>query len=390
MRSATRTVASTFVAFPALVVGLVLGSAERVQAGPLNPFDFASLGAFPKPGYYTFNTGGTPTMTDDFGNVVATGVVFNGIAVFDFDSINIPAVITDTATGPLPLALLSRSDAVIAGLLNGSASFNANGFPVGGAGGGAGGTYGGTATTPPNPFGGGPGGGQPGALATPAPGGGGGGYGGAGGAGANGGVPGGAGGSTYGGNLATLLQGGSGGGAAPITFGGGGGGAIELGAAGSITISGGINAEGGNALGQFGGGGGGSGGGILLAANSVLLTGSLLANGGPGNSFTSVPGSDNSAFEAGGGGGGGVISILTATNGFENQGGIIDVSGGAGGSGQPFGPGTGGGSDGTAGGDGIVTIIVSVPEPTSLVPLSTGLLLLLGVWWMRRSDRRHP
>ena len=47
MRSATRTVTSAFVAFPALFVGLVLGSAEPVHAGPLNPFDFASLGAFP-------------------------------------------------------------------------------------------------------------------------------------------------------------------------------------------------------------------------------------------------------------------------------------------------------------------------------------------------------
>jgi hypothetical protein len=384
MRSATRTVASTFVAFPALVVGLVLGSAERVQAGPLNPFDFASLGAFPTGASpYTFNTGGTPTMTDDLGNVVATGVVYNGIAVFDFNSINIPLFPgADTATGPLPLALLSRSDAVIAGGLIGSASFNANG-----PGGGAGGIYG---VLGSSPVGGGPGGGQPGVLSgLPAPGGGGGGYGGAGGAGANGELPGGAGGSTYGGNLATLLQGGSGGAAAPITSGGGGGGAIELVAAGSITVSGFIAAAGGNALPGYGGGGGGSGGGILLDANSVLLTGSLLANGGAGNPFSSVPGSDGEFLEAGGGGGGGVISILTATGGFENQGGTIDVSGGAGGSGLPNGPGTLGGSDGTAGGDGIVTI-VSVPEPTSLVPLSTGLLLLLGVRWMRRSDRRHP
>jgi hypothetical protein len=387
MRSATRTVASTFVAFPALVVGLVLGSAERVQAGPLNPFDFASLGAFPTGASpYFFNTGGTPTMTDGRGNVVATGVVYNGIAVFDFDSINIP--FGATAIGSLPLALLSRSDAVIAGILDGSASFNSPNLA--GPGGGTGGSFGGQGA---NPVGGGQGGGQPGVLSgSPSPGAGGGGYGGAGGAGANGELPGGAGGSTYGGNLATLLQGGSGGGAAPNSNGGGGGGgAIELGAAGSITISGSISANGGDwsGSGALGGAGGGSGGGILLDANSVLLTGSLLANGGAGNHFTYVPGGDNEFLEAGGGGGGGVISILTATDGFENQGGIIDVSGGAGGSGQPFGPGTVGGPDGAAGEDGIVTI-VSVPEPTSLVPLSTGLLLLLGVRWMRRSDRRHP
>ena len=57
-------------------------------------------------------------MTDGFGNVVATGVVYNGIAVFDFNSINLPILFFDIATGPLPLALLSRSDAVIAGFLN--------------------------------------------------------------------------------------------------------------------------------------------------------------------------------------------------------------------------------------------------------------------------------
>ena len=90
MRSGTRTVASAFVAFPALVVGLVLGSSERVRAGPLNPFDFASLGAFPSLPLLIFNTGGTPTITAPDGSIVATGVVYNGIAVFDFDSINIP------------------------------------------------------------------------------------------------------------------------------------------------------------------------------------------------------------------------------------------------------------------------------------------------------------
>jgi hypothetical protein len=42
-----------------LAIGLWLGAAGRVQADPLNPLDFTSLGAFPTaPGGYTINTGG--------------------------------------------------------------------------------------------------------------------------------------------------------------------------------------------------------------------------------------------------------------------------------------------------------------------------------------------
>ena len=39
--------------------------------------------------------------------MVETGVYYNGIAVFDFDSINIAAGTTLKATGALPLVLLS-------------------------------------------------------------------------------------------------------------------------------------------------------------------------------------------------------------------------------------------------------------------------------------------
>ncbi len=87
MRSAARTVPSTFVALPALLVGLVLGSAAPVHAGPLNPFDFASLGAFPTLPDFNFNTGGTPTMTSavDGGIVATSASSITALRCLDFD-----------------------------------------------------------------------------------------------------------------------------------------------------------------------------------------------------------------------------------------------------------------------------------------------------------------
>ena len=57
MRISIMRVASWPVAISVLAVGLLLGAAGRAQAGPLNPLDFASLGAFPTAGgSYTINT----------------------------------------------------------------------------------------------------------------------------------------------------------------------------------------------------------------------------------------------------------------------------------------------------------------------------------------------
>ena len=72
------------------VLTVIMGAAGRAGAGPLNPLDFASLGTFPTAGgTYDFNTTGpNPTL----GTV--TGVVFDGIAVFDFNSITMAAVKT--------------------------------------------------------------------------------------------------------------------------------------------------------------------------------------------------------------------------------------------------------------------------------------------------------
>jgi len=363
----------------AVLALLVFGAAGQAAAGPLNPLDFTSLGAFPSaPGAYTINTTGpNPTLTEPDGTAL-TGIVSNGIAVFDFNSIAVGSGQTFVGTGSLPLALLSQGDATINGLINVSATPPQyyGQASAGGPGGGSGGNIGGFG---PN-GGGGPGGGGPGAVVTlgspglsvtSVSGGGGGGFGGPGGAGVGStNLPGGTAGARYG-NLAQQLQGGSGGGSGSLT-GGGGGGAIEIGAVGSLTIKtnfgAAILANGGSVPASgYGGGGGGSGGGIFLHANSVLLMQAQLeAVGGAGSNSASIFGPNGSETAAGGGGGGGQVTILYGSGGYVPIASIIDVAGGAGG--------LGGGS---AGADGVITI-TGIPEPASLVLLGIGLLGVLG------------
>jgi hypothetical protein len=377
MERAMMRVASWLMSSSALAVGLLLGSVGQAQAGSLNPFDFASLGAFPSaPGNYTFDTSDA-TLSGPGGSW--TGVVYNGIAVFDFNSINVTAgQYFLGGSGSLPLALLSRSDALVSGTIDVSA-YSSYLSPVGGPGGGGGGVPGGGGAYSASP-GAGPGGGGGGLTPMPSgqpqvsSGGGGGGFGGPGGTGAAGAsssntfpgfipLPGGAGGASYG-NLGVQLQGGSGGGGAVYGSGGGGGGAIELVAVGSLGINGAILANGSNGA-DFGAAGG-SGGGIFLHADSVVLSGMLSAAGGSGIPGFVNPGPSDGNSNAGGGGGGGEVAIQGF---FEGSLSNIDVSGGP-----------SGGSGAVAGADGVI----GLPEPASLVPMGTGVLFLLGVVWMRR------
>jgi len=380
-------VVSRSVVVAVLAVGLWLGAVGRVRADPLNPLDFPSLGAFPTaPGGYTIDTGGTPTLTGPGGTF--TGVVSHGVAVFDFNAINVVTGQVINGTGPLPAALLSRDGITISGGINFSGgnapspggSPGPGGFTSGGGPGGGG--AGGAAFVPPSPSSG---------TVDLFGGGGGGGFGGTGGAGGSVGplppplppafASGGPGGGTYG-NLLVQLQGGGGGGTSGAggSFGpgfggpgGGGGGAIELGAIDKVSISGSILADGLGGI-PVAGIGGGSGGGIFLHGEGVTLTGLLSARGGgggPGGGF--FPGASAAVdVGAGGGGGGGRVTILSGPGGFAESGATIDVTGGA-----------GGGSGAAAGGAGVL-VISAVPAPASLVLLGTGVLGLLGLGGMRR------
>ena len=92
---------------------------DRRLLAPLNPLDFLSLGAFPTaPGTYTIDTNGPIPSLSGPGNVSIRGEVSNGIAVFDFTTINIGGGETITASGAYPLALLSRSDITINGTID--------------------------------------------------------------------------------------------------------------------------------------------------------------------------------------------------------------------------------------------------------------------------------
>ncbi len=336
------------------------------QAGFLDPNSFASLGAFPSaPGAYSFDTNtflGAPRLNLSGGGFIS-GVFSNGVAVFTFDSINITADITVAISGhnsgnnAVPLALLSRSNILIASNLN----LDAQGSFAGAGG------YLGAGQGSINQPGSGPGGGS-------APGGGGG-FGGAGGN-----SPNATGGKAYG-DLATLLQGGSGGAngnnSASI-YGGGGGGAIEIGANGNIVIKSQISASGAGGTADYisVSGGGGSGGGILIHGNSVSLDGpsaQLLARGGDGGSI-------KAPFTAGGGGGGGGrILIATGNGGFLNKGGLLDVSPGSGGSGS-FGA-----ANGSQGGNGEIRLIsYAVPEPSGLLLFSSASVGLAGLVIVRK------
>jgi hypothetical protein len=269
------------------IIALLL--ALTVEANPLNPTNFTSLGTLvlTTNESCTVNTsGGNPTLLDASNNLY-TGVIYSqgrifdsNIAVFAFSSIVIGPGAAVIVTGTNPVAFLSQTSIDLAGTIYASGT---NGGPQGDGYPGMGGPGGGNGGTGSDGSGVGPGGGGGGSDGL-----GNGSWG-------DGGSFGGQGAAwnpylapapTYG-DLTAYLQGGSGGGASGANLfgsgagGGGGGGAVELGAAVAITLE---DASGIAAGGGLGGGGsaintgGGSGGGIFLHAPTITLNGNPVLN----------------------------------------------------------------------------------------------------------------
>ncbi len=258
----------------------------------------------------------------------ADGTTVNLIVVA---SLQVAASATVRVTGAVPLIVVSLGDVTLAGAFDGhSASLNV----------GPGGAVGAQS----NSAGSGPSGGTA-AVATAAVGGSGGTFCGIGGLG---------GGQTLAGTSAGAadlrpLKGGSSGGGGSVGSGAGGG-AIQISAAGTLTIaSSGAISVGGQG-GPIGGiaanqnaGGGGSGGGILLEATDVALAGTLAANGGGGGgdysgtggadaTANATPAAGGAAGSSDGAGGTGAAAAASAGSAGTVPGGL-NAGGGGGGAG---------------------------------------------------------
>ena len=376
---------------PAVILaGIVLSTPARAQTGAafLNAANFGFLGG----GAGAFNP--TADVLVDLktgrmsGGASFTGVTFTqagaALLVFTFSTFNLQAGVSITfmndGGGSGAVAFLSQGDMTIAGSILGNGhdgmfSSEGQGGPSGGngdGGPGAGGPGWAVHTTGGNGF-----------PATVLTGGGGGGYGGAGGNGDNEGARGAAGGISYNTDLSSRLMGGSGGGSGAGAasaggpggggpgFGGGGGGALQIGALGSLTISGTVSANGGQgAYAGSGGGGGGSGGGILIQADNVAISVDAVvsaqgATGFGAAEFTIVPGFVYGTV--GGGGGGGRIFI-----GYHDSG-IINGGVNAGGA--------GGGATGTVvvAQSNLVPVAAPLAPPTLRAALGAGNTLLLEI-----------
>src|SRR5688500_12082382 len=102
--------------FVALIT-LLLGLCSALDAAPRDPAGFTTLGTLnpASASTITIDTGTTPpTMS---GGATFNGVVDNGVAVFCFDEVNVPAGVTLSATGSRPLAILSQGDFYFAGVI---------------------------------------------------------------------------------------------------------------------------------------------------------------------------------------------------------------------------------------------------------------------------------
>jgi hypothetical protein len=349
---------------------LLAVGATRGRANILDPSNTALFGSIAAPtltsgGTYTFNTDSTnanPTLTGT-GIGTINGTFVNGVAVFDFVSLNMPTgTYSFTATSNDPLALLSQGTLTMNGTIDlsgGTSTTASGGTAVAGAGSGGNGPHNTLSS------GSGPGGG----TGSSSSGGGGGGFGGAGGTGSSSGGPGG---SAYG-NLLTTLQGGSGGGGGGLNNGnhgggGAGGGAIEIGAVGAITIGGTVNANGGNGD-TTGGGGGGSGGGIFIHSGTVNTVTNSVSGGTVtlnNSAVLEVNGGTGNTSGSGGGGGGGQILILadSYTQGSATLSAMLGAGSAAGSNGQ------------------VLTPTTATPEPSSFVLLGLmgGGFLIVRRW----------
>jgi hypothetical protein len=322
----------------------------NLPAGLLNPNDYQSLGSLTTvAGIYTINTT-SETLTDPGGNVLFRGVTAGGGALFDFSSINIAPGSFIAVQGANPLILLSQGNATIAGEIQASSGvFN---FTNVGPGARPTGAVAGTNMVYPSEGGdnntsgsGGGGFGSAGGMgfAAPLP------------------PPGGAGGPANG-DLLNAIQGGTAGAALPGQYSLGGGGGVEVGAVGTLALTGSIDAEGQLPIPTsiFVGSGGGSGGGVLLFGQDVSILGTIDVAGGPGGPSYSV---GHAIISAGGPGGGGRVLIAAYDEVPTFDPSLIN---------------TGYGS--------LITMMVSVPEPSSLVMGGTAVIFgLVGV--LRRRER---
>jgi len=189
--------------------------------------------------------------------------------------------------------------------------------------------------------------------------------------GSGGGTNGGSGGSSYGNGTE---RGSQGGGVSssyhPAVYGGQGGGYIKI-YADTIIVNGSIEADGGNGdagsqassgTGAGGsGGGGGSGGSIFIQTNSLTLGSNGVISSNGGNGGDGADGAQNGigfgmydGGDGGGGGGGGRISVSTQAGGYSNSGTVASTAGSGGVKGLKYGTGIDG-YDGTSGTNGIVT-----------------------------------
>lgn len=305
----------------------------------------------------TLCDGGTLTSAGNGAIEIAPQTNGPDVALLRVTGLTVGPGVTLTVNGRRPLILAVYGDAVIAGVIDGSAKGADRGpgaDPASGSSVCAGGGRGGQGT---GEAGGGGGGGAFRAS------------GGKGGDGDHSGSPGGAAGTASGNNILSPLRGGCSGGRGghgELTsteggLGGGGGGAVQVTASKGLVVSGRINVNGGGGRGGSGGGkgagggGGGSGGAILLESKLVTIksTARVYANGAPGgeggylNNYTGqsssdgviafgrTPGNDGAAGDNGnpGDGGGGANTTLFGEAGFNNS----DSNRGAGGGGASTG-----------------------------------------------------